>query len=66
MGPHATRNPHTRLVPFLFSPYTLPYGYLGFPNPDRAPTLYQEFLDSYESWGRFADASHLVGGGLGA
>ena len=36
---------------FLFSPYTLPYGYLGFPNPDRGPTLYQEFLDSYESWG---------------
>ena len=36
---------------FLYSPYTLLYGHLGFPNPDRAPTLYQEFLDSYESWG---------------
>ena len=36
---------------FLFSPYTVPYGYLGFPNPDRAPTLYQEYLDTYEIWG---------------
>ena len=36
---------------FLFSSYTLPYGYLGFPNPDVEPELYQEFLDSYESWG---------------
>ena len=36
---------------FLYSPYTLLYGHLGFPNPDRAPTLYQEFLDSYENWG---------------
>ena len=36
---------------FLFSPYTLPYGHLGLPNPDRQPQLYQEFLDSYESWG---------------
>ena len=36
---------------FLFSPYTLPYGYLGLPNPDVEPQLYQEFLASYESWG---------------
>ncbi len=36
---------------FLFSPYTLPYGHLGFPNPDWAPQLYQDSLDAYESWG---------------
>ncbi len=36
---------------FLFSKYTLPYGYLGLPNPDGNPQLYQEYLDSYESWG---------------
>ena len=36
---------------FLFSPYTLPYGYLGMPNPDRGPQLYQEYLDAYEIWG---------------
>ena len=36
---------------FLFSPYTLPYGYLGLPNPDSGLQLYQEFLDSYENWG---------------
>ena len=36
---------------FLFSRYTLPYGYLGLPNPDGNPQLYQEYLDSYESWG---------------
>ena len=36
---------------FLFSPYTLPYGYLALPNPDRGPQLYQEYLDSYEIWG---------------
>ena len=36
---------------FLFSLYTLPYGYLGFPNPDSDSQLYQEYLDSYESWG---------------
>ena len=36
---------------FLFSPYTLPCGYLGLPNPDIQPQLYQEFLDSYENWG---------------
>ena len=48
--PSPRGEPHP-ISAFLFSPYTLPYGYLGFPNPDRAPTLYQEFLDSYESWG---------------
>ena len=48
LTPRGTPHP---ISAFLFSPYTLPYGYLGFPNPDRAPTLYQEFLDSYESWG---------------
>ena len=36
---------------FLFSSYTLPYGYLGLPNTDSDPLLYQEYLDSYESWG---------------
>ena len=36
---------------FLFSQYTLPYGYLGLPNPDGNPQLYQEYLDSYENWG---------------
>ena len=36
---------------FLFSPYTLPYGHLGFPNPDRELQLYQEHLDAYENWG---------------
>ena len=36
---------------FLFSPYTLPYGHLSLPEVDRAPQLYQEHLDSYESWG---------------
>ena len=46
--PRGTPHP---ISAFLFSPYTLPYGYLGFPNPDVEPELYQEFLDSYESWG---------------
>ena len=36
---------------FLFSPYTVPYGYLGMPNPDSSPQLYQEYLESYENWG---------------
>ena len=36
---------------FLFSPYTQPYGHLSLPELDRAPQLYQEHLDSYESWG---------------
>ena len=47
-GPSAKPHP---ISSFLFSPYTLPYGHLGFPNPDIEPQLYQEFLDSYESWG---------------
>ena len=36
---------------FLFSPYTLPFGYLGLPNPDQGLQLYQEYLDEYEIWG---------------
>ena len=36
---------------FLFSPYTVPYGYLSLPNPDRGVQLYQEYLDAYEIWG---------------
>ena len=48
LSPEAT--PHS-ISSFLFSPYTLPYGYLGFPNPDSGPQLYQEYLDSYEKWG---------------
>ena len=47
-GPSARPHP---ISSFLFSPYTLPYGYLGLPNPDVEPQLYQEFLASYESWG---------------
>ena len=43
-------NPHP-ISSFLFSLYTLPYGYLGLPNPDSEPQLYQEFMDSYERWG---------------
>ena len=36
---------------FLFSPYTLPYGHLGLPSLERNPLSYQNFLNSYESWG---------------
>ena len=43
-------SPHP-ISAFLFSPYTLPCGYLGLPNPDNEPQLYQEFMDSYEHWG---------------
>ena len=46
--PEATAHP---ISAFLFSPYTLSYGHLGLPNPDRNPQRYQECLDSYESWG---------------
>ena len=46
--PDATPHP---ISSFLFSPYTLPYAHLGFPNPDSSPQLYQEYLNSYESWG---------------
>ena len=48
--PTPRRTPHP-ISAFLFSPYTLPYGYLGMPNPDRGPQLYQEYLDAYEIWG---------------
>ena len=49
-------DPTRRSIPhpvsaFLFSPYTVPYGYLGLPNPDRGLQLYQEYLDTYEIWG---------------
>ncbi len=43
-------SPHP-ISAFLFSPYTLPCGYLGLPNPDSEPQLYQKFMDSYEHWG---------------
>lgn len=46
--PRGTPHP---ISAFLFSPYTLPYGYLGLPNPDRGLQLYQEYLDAYENWG---------------
>ena len=36
---------------FLFSPYTVPFGYLGLPNPDSGTKLYQEYLNAYEIWG---------------
>ena len=47
-GPAAKSHP---ISAFLFSPYTRPYGYLGLPNPDSSPQLYQEYLESYENWG---------------
>ena len=46
--PRGTPHP---ISAFLFSPYTAPYGYLGLPNPDRGPQLYQEYLEAYENWG---------------
>ena len=48
--PTRRSTPHP-ISTFLFYPYTLPYGYLGMPNPDRGPQLYQEYLDTYEIWG---------------
>ena len=48
--PSPRGEPHP-ISAFLFSPYTLPYGYLGLPNPDGSPPLYQEYLDAYENWG---------------
>ncbi|MDE0325868.1 MAG: DUF6259 domain-containing protein [Candidatus Poribacteria bacterium] len=45
--PRGTPHP---ISTFLFSPYTLPYGYLALPNPDKGPQLYQEYLDAYENW----------------
>ncbi|MCE2413619.1 T9SS type A sorting domain-containing protein [Candidatus Poribacteria bacterium] len=47
-GPAAKSHP---ISSFLFSQYTLPYGYLALPNPDRGLQLYQEYLESYENWG---------------
>ena len=35
---------------FLFSPYTRSYGYLGLPSLENNPLLYQNYLNSYESW----------------
>ena len=48
--PTRRSTPHP-ISAFLFSPYTVPYGYLGLPNPDRGLQLYQEYLDAYEIWG---------------
>ena len=48
--PTRRSTPHP-ISSFLFSPYTLPYGYLALPNPDSGTKLYQEFLDAYEIWG---------------
>ena len=48
--PTRRSTPHP-ISAFLFSPYTLPYGYLGLPNPDQGLQLYQEYLDTYEIWG---------------
>ena len=48
--PTRRSTPHP-ISTFLFSPYTLPYGYLGLPNPDQGLQLYQEYLDTYEIWG---------------
>ena len=48
--PQPRGTPHP-ISTFLFSPYTVPYGYLALPNPDRVPQLYQEYLDTYENWG---------------
>ena len=48
LSPEAKAHP---ISAFLFSPYTLPYGHLSLPELDRNPQLYQEHLDSYESWG---------------
>ena len=36
---------------FLFSPYTRPYGHLGFPDLRYRAEEYHLFLDSYDSWG---------------
>ena len=48
--PTRRSTPHP-ISTFLFSPYTLPYGYLALPNPDQGLQLYQEYLDTYEIWG---------------
>ena len=48
--PTRRSTPHP-ISTFLFSPYTQTYGYLGLPNPDRGPQLYQAYLDTYEILG---------------
>ena len=48
--PTRRSTPHP-ISAFLFSPYTVPYGYLALPNPDRGTKLYQEHLNAYEIWG---------------
>ncbi len=48
--PTRRSTPHP-ISAFLFSPYTVPYGYLALPNPDQGIQLYQEYLASYEIWG---------------
>ena len=48
--PTRRSTPHP-ISAFLFSPYTVPYGHLGLPNPDKGIQLYQEYLESYEIWG---------------
>lgn len=42
--------PHPISV-FLFSSYTQSYGHLGLPSLENDPLRYQDFLNSYESWG---------------
>ncbi len=44
-----TEQPHP-ISSFLFSPYTRFYGHLGFPNPDRDPVRYQEYVHAYRIW----------------
>ena len=48
--PTRRSTPHP-VCAFLFSPYTVPVGYLGLPNPDQGLHLYQEYLNAYEIWG---------------
>ena len=48
--PQPRGTPHP-ISAFLFSPYTVPYGYLALPNPDKGTQLYQEYLNAYENWG---------------
>ena len=62
--PTRRSTPHP-ISAFLFSPYTVPYGYLALPNPDRGLQLYQEYLESYEIWGVFPTLRLSSGGDLG-
>ena len=48
LSPESTPHP---ISAFLFSPYTRPYGYLGFPDLRYRAEEYHMFLDSYDSWG---------------